>query len=170
MRTKICIKCNQEKLAVQFRKTKRNKEGTTNTCNLCNAREWRENYYRKKQQYRERINARRRARLEETRKLNRESYHRNKASRTDIIYMKRYGITVADRDAMFEAQNGCCAICGAHESNFVKALSIDHDHANGKARALLCGYCNRWLVGKHTTETAKKVYEYLLKYDEPEKK
>lgn len=49
----------------------------------------------------------------------------------------RYGITEADYNAMALAQEGCCAACGD-----AKPLAIDHDHATGKVRGLLCRECN----------------------------
>jgi len=54
---------------------------------------------------------------------------------------KVYGISVAEYHAMYEEQEGCCAVCGGpHET-----LDVDHDHVSGKVRALLCGPCNRGL-------------------------
>lgn len=46
-------------------------------------------------------------------------------------------------------QNGLCAICnnGSSRSDYrtgkVQALALDHDHATGMARGLLCDRCNR---------------------------
>lgn len=58
-------------------------------------------------------------------------------------YLKRsYGISVADYDAMLEAQEGKCAIC-KQECNVYGRLSVDHCHATKKVRALLCTHCNR---------------------------
>jgi hypothetical protein len=50
---------------------------------------------------------------------------------------RRYGITAADADLMLEQQNGLCAICQA-----APAVHVDHDHATGAVRALLCFNCN----------------------------
>lgn len=47
-----------------------------------------------------------------------------------------------DRAAMFEAQEGRCAICQRHESELRTIMHIDHDHVTGKARGLLCSECN----------------------------
>jgi hypothetical protein len=50
---------------------------------------------------------------------------------------RRYGITAEDADAMLEAQGGLCAICEA-----LPAEHVDHDHATGVVRQLLCFNCN----------------------------
>lgn len=50
-----------------------------------------------------------------------------------------YGITKADYDAMLLAQGGVCAIC---ERQSQKTLHVDHCHATGRVRGLLCCGCN----------------------------
>ncbi|MGY1733659.1 endonuclease VII domain-containing protein [Geodermatophilus sp. SYSU D01045] len=51
--------------------------------------------------------------------------------------MRRYGITVAEADAMLAEQGGLCAICVT-----APAEHVDHDHVTGRVRALLCFGCN----------------------------
>ena len=64
---------------------------------------------------------------------------------------KKYGMTVAEYDAMFVQQGGVCAIC--HRPPKKIRLACDHDHAiekkEGKivVRGLLCSMCNRKIVG-----------------------
>jgi Recombination endonuclease VII len=53
-------------------------------------------------------------------------------------YREVYRISVADYDAMRQRQNGTCAIC----KRSGQALCVDHCHACGKVRGLLCGKCN----------------------------
>src|SRR5262249_1460401 len=53
--------------------------------------------------------------------------------------LKRYGLSVADFDAMFARQHGACAIC---ERPFECTPCIDHDHATQAVRGLLCTKCN----------------------------
>jgi recombination endonuclease VII len=50
---------------------------------------------------------------------------------------RRYGISAAEADVMFEAQGGLCAICEE-----APADHVDHDHETGAVRALLCFNCN----------------------------
>lgn len=50
----------------------------------------------------------------------------------------RYGLTPAEVDAIREEQGGACAICRGQMAR----ECIDHDHATGKVRGLLCHPCN----------------------------
>lgn len=51
--------------------------------------------------------------------------------------VKRYGLTVEQYAQMLIAQNGGCAICGKAEKRGSR-LHVDHVHATGKVRGLLC--------------------------------
>lgn len=73
-----------------------------------------------------------------------------------------------ERQKMSDRQNACCAICAKHEEQFSRRLSVDHNHRTSKVRGLLCFYCNKFRVGRHSIESAKEVYEYLLMYDIPQ--
>ena len=55
---------------------------------------------------------------------------------------RKYGLTLADYDRMFEAQGGVCAICGEARPE-ERTLHVDHDHATGVIRGLLCFRCNQ---------------------------
>lgn len=50
-----------------------------------------------------------------------------------------YNITVEEYNNMFDFQEGKCAICKLPQS---KSLHVDHNHATGKIRGLLCQKCN----------------------------
>lgn len=78
----------------------------------------------------------------------------------------KYGLTVAQWDAMFERQQGKCPIClkpilrpGNKEGK--RAASVDHDHSTGRIRGLLHWRCNRYAVGRTNVERARRVFEYL---------
>lgn len=59
-----------------------------------------------------------------------------------------YRISVAEYDAMLDAQNGVCAICegppnGSGSKN--GRFHVDHNERTGQVRGLLCGNCNHGL-------------------------
>lgn len=70
----------------------------------------------------------------------------NKAA-VDSRYRRFYGIDAEDWNVMFAEQEGCCAICGKHQSEQKKRLEVDHCHETGYVRALLCTNCNT-AIGK----------------------
>jgi hypothetical protein len=55
-------------------------------------------------------------------------------------YKRTYGITIDEYDAQLAAQNGVCFICKAPPKT--RKLSVDHNHATGEVRKLLCQRCN----------------------------
>lgn len=66
--------------------------------------------------------------------------------RYDLSLQARYGITIERYRELLEEQGGCCAICRATEvGSNVKRWHLDHCHATGKVRGLLCHRCNMGL-------------------------
>jgi hypothetical protein len=56
-------------------------------------------------------------------------------------FQEVYGISLADYDLMLARQRGVCAICKRSD----QVLCVDHCHATGKVRGLLCAKCNSTL-------------------------
>lgn len=52
--------------------------------------------------------------------------------------MRLYGITLEQQEGMKISQDGKCAICLEE-----KKLVVDHCHASGRVRGLLCHSCNK---------------------------
>ena len=57
---------------------------------------------------------------------------------------RKYGLTLEEYDAMLAAQGGVCAICRQPRPE-ERTLHVDHDHATGAIRGLLCFTCNNAL-------------------------
>ncbi len=77
----------------------------------------------------------------------------------------KVGISLEEFTALFNKQKGVCAICGnpeTHLSNagLTKRLSIDHCHATGVVRGLLCDNCNH-AIG-HVKENVRVLKEMIL--------
>jgi len=87
-----------------------------------------------------------------------------KNGKTNGKVLKRlYGITNADYNAMLLAQNGKCKICNINKCLTGKRLAVDHDHATGKVRGLLCGNCNKALgLFKDSATIIEAAIAYLM--------
>lgn len=114
--TKACTKCKTEKPMEEFHARRESKSGRCSLCKVCmraNVKRW-------------------------LRTPNGKRRHRHHGLK------KNYGITLEDYERMLAEQKGVCAICGTTESggrsdNF----HVDHCHATGNVRGLLCVNCNR---------------------------
>jgi hypothetical protein len=83
------------------------------------------------------------------------------AARNEAYILKEYGIALTDFQALMEAQDGCCAICGrAPKKN---KFNIDHCHVTHRIRALLCVNCNTNLLPfvERFPQWVKQAFEYL---------
>lgn len=81
----------------------------------------------------------------------------------------RYNLTTNQYDQMVAAQNNRCPIClvcfsDLHDSRGFRP-HVDHCHATGKARGILCGSCNRGL-GNFRDDPAvlERALLYLLQH------
>ena len=75
--------------------------------------------------------------------------HRGKdnPNRRRAYHLKHaYGVSEQWYKSTLEAQNHSCAICKApHSGSRYGMLYVDHDHATGAPRGLLCQHCNHGL-------------------------
>ena len=84
---------------------------------------------------------------------------------------QKYDIDSKTYYEMHEAQNGACAICKEPERSLMGGkpmrLAVDHDHATGKVRALLCSTCNTSLGGfQDSPKLLQAAIEYLKHHSE----
>lgn len=57
-----------------------------------------------------------------------------------------YGLGAGDYDRLYQHQGGTCALC-QRSRGIAKKLAVDHDHDTGLAYGLLCGPCNKDVMG-----------------------
>jgi len=80
--------------------------------------------------------------------------------------MRKYGITVADKELMWNKQNGNCAVCSLPMKHvFDRDCCVDHDHVTLKVRGLIHWYCNI-IVGVFETKPVlfDQVHQYIKSY------
>ncbi len=143
MSAKLCPGCKQEKPHSEFWQ-RRDRSAPASRCKPCSSeaqRAWR----RSKPDY------------ERTRYLSLKTETRERH------LVRKYGVTLADYEAMLAAQNGKCAICQTTpETQRYGVFHVDHCHATGKVRGLLCRGCNNILgVVKDDPEALRRAIAYL---------
>lgn len=83
------------------------------------------------------------------------------ASKRNNYLLKTYGINEIQYNELLSKQDSRCAICFKPPKED-KNLCVDHDHVSGEIRGLLCGYCNRYLVGRHRDPTIlRRIADYI---------
>lgn len=130
MNTKLCYTCHEDLPVAMFHSHKGHPDGLYNHCKPCyNAgqrEKYRQGYLRDQQvayrrRYTERLKVKRR--------------------------IKRYGVTLEEYERRLAEQGGRCAICRGVETYEHNELCVDHCHASGAVRGLLCSKCNKALGG-----------------------
>lgn len=87
------------------------------------------------------------------------------ASKTDKTHsrhlVKTYGMTGEQYETLLAFQGGCCYICKNKPKT--KRFAVDHDHATGNVRGILCRSCNYKLLGgsKDDPERLLRAIDYL---------
>lgn len=81
--------------------------------------------------------------------------------RTRHWRLKEFGLTETDFDLMLANQLWACAICCTPFAEKDRP-HLDHCHASGKVRGLLCGHCNRGLgLFRDSTQALGRAITYL---------
>lgn len=79
-----------------------------------------------------------------------------------------YGISLADYNKLLNEQNNVCAICGKPPKRV--RLAVDHCHANGRVRGLLCFSCNSILgLAYDSVQILNRAVDYMKKHSELDK-
>lgn len=115
--TKVCPKCGVEKPTGEYWRQANSRDGLQYRCKKC-FYEWRR---------------------EADRRYMESGKHASR--QRENHYRRKYGISVGDVDAMAREQKNKCLLCGRGPGK--RALHLDHDHATGRIRGLLCYSCNR---------------------------
>jgi hypothetical protein len=111
---KRCSKCKVPKPLNEFHKRKSSKDGYDHHCKICGNSRHREKY-------------------------STDSEYRSRKKHSYIRTV--YKLTEAEHSKLISKHNGKCGICDT-DFKSKRTTYIDHDHATGKVRGLLCPKCN----------------------------
>jgi Recombination endonuclease VII len=96
----------------------------------------------------------------------------NRDSYRDRDLRRKLGVSLKGKEAILADQGGVCAICErserAERDGKPIAMAMDHDHATGKLRGVLCGNCNK-AIGKFedNPDFLRNAIVYLAKHAAP---
>jgi hypothetical protein len=157
---KICSKCKKEKLKSEFNKSLSIKDGLSYHCKEC-IHSYMNNYIRKRDAADPLLRKKRNAvsikcankRYNSDHEFRQKCLAYRRKALANPIYRKKvatqtrrqnlkaiYNLSLEEYDQILVSQNNVCAICKEADNNI--ALGVDHNHANGKVRGLLCKQCN----------------------------
>jgi hypothetical protein len=164
---KQCKVCGVVKALDDFYRSAGMKDGHRHDCKACNLAAKAARYRANPEPARQRV--------KDWQRLNPERYAANQARyRADgrksaadrRSHLKRkFGITPEQYDEMLASQDGGCAICHKPPRADI-SLHVDHDHASGAVRGLLCFDCNAALGHlREDEERIRALRAYLLAHD-----
>ncbi len=130
---KKCSRCEINKNLLKFPKSKNSRDGVHNQCKKCH------NEYYSKEKYKK-------------------YYPQNK----NRYYLKKFNITLKDKEVMIQNQSNTCLIC-KQQFKASHSTHVDHNHITGKVRGILCSGCNM-LIGFMETNPKRleEAFNYLL--------
>lgn len=133
---KECTKCGVNQPLGNYFKNQKGRDGLRSQCKSCFNTSHRDSYKRMVEAD--------------------PNYNRNR----ELI--RKYGITLEDRERMLKEQKGRCKICQRPEKDVRHSLlCVDHCHSTGVVRGLLCSGCN---TGIGSLEDNPKALKAALSY------
>ena len=154
---KRCSKCRQVKPLSEFHRRSGRPCGVQSQCKNCKhnveTSESRKTYHEKyRKNHKGTIIAYRQKRAETHKQIDAQSQR--------VWYYKTYfNLTLEELQKIIDYQNGCCAMCGRPVPI---RPNLDHRHADGLIRGILCWLCNRLLGMAHDNpELFKQGIAYL---------
>ena len=139
---RLCVSCNYHKPLDEFYTNSHRHKSRCRPCERIRARKWHKSnrgHIKKKDPNRLKVQKR----------------------REQLRY--RFNLTIDEYDKMLENQQGKCAICGGGREKQKYKFSVDHCHATGKIRGILCQNCNAGLgLFKDNPQSLTNAITYLI--------
>lgn len=146
MDEKRCRLCGEVQPVSEFHRAAGMRDGHRNECKTCFRSIARKRYQADPQKAKDAVKRWQQENPERLRAYRAEYRNRPERKRAmrDLYYRRTHGISADEFDEMYEAQAGRCAICGTTPANQAQ-MHVDHHHASGAIRELLCSSCNQAL-------------------------
>jgi len=97
--------------------------------------------------------------------VSREWQNNNPEKVKNARWLREFGVSFSFIENLKNKQKNCCAICKMELNTKIKA-HIDHNHATGKVRGILCQKCNQGLgLFNDSIDVLKSALKYLQKYN-----
>lgn len=160
---KTCAKCSSEKPLDQFNKNARSKDGHTSYCKPCALAvvgAWRRANPDKRAANQKRYYEKHPEKLAAARRRHKERYPEYHSRKNRGYRLARYGFTLETFQAALDRQSNSCAICERAFSDDNLPV-IDHCHATGLTRGILCTGCNTGLGHIEKPGFLDKALEYI---------
>ena len=146
MATKECTKCGKKKPLSEFHRDARRKSGRRGSCHKCCATYTARRQKQHPEKFRKTVAQWRAANPTRAHKIQAKYLANNPDTYWRSRLKCKFNMTPADYYRMLAQQDKVCGICGKPETRKVKGtlckLAIDHNHATGEVRGLLCSRCN----------------------------
>jgi hypothetical protein len=170
---KACSKCGTIKELENFGPQKTGHLGRKANCKECHNKEHREYYEENKPVILKNHKEYKQNNKKKIVENNKKWHIKNKDRRKNLYLQREYNITLEKYNKIFIEQNGCCAICGIHQSQLNVSLHVDHNHINNEVRGLLCYPCNSALgalKADNGLDLLNKAIDYISKGKENAKR
>lgn len=140
-RAAACLKCG----ANDWRYSQRaGRKTPARSCKPCHEKYRAAHRDRIRAQVRDNVRAWRQRMSPEERKARNRAYRQANRDRVRAVRLRwAYGITVDEALQMLANQGGTCALCPKPLNR--DTMQVDHDHATGRVRGMLCVMCNTTL-------------------------
>ena len=174
---KVCTKCNAVKPIGEFYRTQKGK--VRSACKDCWQKDCRERSEKQKKLNPNPDSVRQREYLKKIRQnpethrklLERKDAWNRSDKYFDSYFKKKFGTSLAEVNSMLSIQGGRCANigCGCEivilPNEGQKKAVVDHCHATGRVRSMMCVRCNSLLGHVENSKTVVfGLFDYLNKY------
>ena len=159
-RTLKCGRCHKRKKVENFSPSPRHRNGLFPWCKPCKSA-YQSNYI---ETVPKEVRIAKQAAWRAKRDADKEARERFLSKSSAYSLKCRYGITKHQVVELAAFQMEVCAICGKSPDITIKrgCLHVDHDHATGKVRGLLCESCNHALgLFKDSVSALQSAIDYL---------